>query len=80
MDTKTIEQITIINAAHVTVSFSDGSSIGLKVGDSIDVSTITVAPESEVTTPEVAPAPVEEAPVVEAPAPETAPVEPAPAA
>ena len=58
---KTVNQITIINASQITISFDDGSILNLSVGDSIDTATIVpvvaeIAP-TEAIIPEVAPTP-----------------------
>lgn len=67
---KTITEITIINAASIQLSFSDGSTQNLEVGGTIDTATVT-APVTD-TPVEVAPV---ETPVVEAPAETPAPTE-----
>lgn len=65
---KTVELITIINATQITVTFTDGSALGIKVGDSVDTSALIAAePESAAPAEEVAPEPAADVPPVEPP-------------
>ena len=73
MANKKVDQITIINASQITVSFDDNSSVGLRVGDSVDVSAFIPEVVEDAAPIASETAPVEPTPVDPAPTPEVAP-------